>query len=181
MELCTLCLGREHPDTFEAMDLLARTCDGAGRYEQAAQVRREALKVYGKFSQEQKKRYSKTGQSLTTSLVTDYERLEWWDQAVRVQEDYLSRIAALGGDMGSGQKRLLELYLEWLWQDQALSEPQAQNILRAVLARYAEMGNKWGRCMESARQWCREHEHLAQAELWDAVEAAWKENGGRDK
>ena len=181
--LRTLYLGREHPDTFEAMDLLSRTCDGAGRYEEAAQSRQEALKIYGKLSQEQKKRHSKAELSLTFSLVKDYETLEWWDQAVRAQEDYLSLVKASGEDMGPGQMRLLELYLEWLWQDQTLTELQAQKILRTVLSRYTEIGDKRyrRRCVESARQWCLEHEHLEEAELWDAVEAAWEENGGRDE
>lgn len=178
VELRTLYLGREHPDTFEAMDLLARICDGAGRYEEAVQIRREALELYERLSERQKER-----DRLTTSLITDYERLEWWEQAVWAQENYLSHITTLDGSAESGQRRLLELYLEWLWQDQALTEPQTQKILRAVRSRSAEIKDKRyrDRCMESARQWCLEHEHLADAELWDDAEAAWKENDGRDK
>lgn len=179
VELRTLYLGREHPDTFEAMELLARTCDGAGRYEEAAKAWLEALKIYGKLSEEQKERNPKAGLRLSASLITDYERLEWWEQAVWAQENYLSQVTAPGGDMDLGQMRLLELYLEWLWQGRDLAELQAQKILRSVLSRSAELRDKWERrrCLESARQWCQGHEHLAGAELWDAVEAAWEETG----
>lgn len=183
VELYKLYLGREHPDTFEVMALLGRTYASVGWHEQAARRRWDALDVYSRLSAVQQKPFTEVKRTLMVGLVNDYERLEQWEQAVWAQEDYLSQITALGRNTDSGQKRLLELCLEWLGQDQTLTDQQARELLRTVLKKHTgtEDRSYRGRCVESARQWCQGNEHRVDADLWDAMEAAWRENDGGDE
>ena len=174
VELYKLYVGKEHPDTFETLSLLARTCAGAGRYEEAARARREALEVYEKLSGDQKEPRQKEARILATGLVDDCERLEDWAQAVRAQKDYLSRVEALGGNMDDAWRRLLELYMEWLWQDPCLTQEQTAKLLRAVLENRGKTEDDGyrRRCMDSAWQWCRKNEHMVESRLWEGVRQA---------
>lgn len=183
VELYTLYLGREHPATFEVMDLLYRTYDQVGWYDKAADCRLEARRIFQKLRPDQQERLQEEGYvyRMTTGLVDDYEWLEEWEQAVAAQRQLLAQAEAKGGDRLASRNRLLKLYLEWLWQEEALSAREAETLLGAVLEQCGRLG-KWDarRYLSSARQWCLTHESKAETETQEAVEAAWRRNGEYD-
>lgn len=190
VEKYKLYVGKEHPDTLEAMDLLVRTYAGAGLYREAVLCRWEALEVYAKLSPEQKNLHKRDARRLLSGMVTDWECLEEWEMAARAQKDYLSSLKVLCGDEASREKNLEygrfglgKIYLEWLWQEKGLTGQKAAELLNAIMEICSEMrsGEQRRVYMDSAWQWCLENEDLVTRSLWEAVETAWKESGGQEE
>lgn len=177
--LYTLYLGREHPKTFQVMDLLSRTYSMAGQHEKATLCRLDAQDIYERLSPRQQTELTCDIRRLTSGLVDDYESLEDWEKAASVQEQLLSHISELGGNEDTEQKRLLTLYLEWLWQESGLTIQRSQQLLALVLTGCGNLKGVRDRhpYIDSAWLWCRENGELVEANMRTAVEAAWKETG----
>lgn len=89
-------------------------------------------------------------------------------------------------DMTGCCRELVELYTLYLGREhpatfEALSAQEAEALLRAILEQCGRLGKSDARSyLSSARQWYLAHENQAETETQEAVEAAWRKNGGCD-
>lgn len=158
VELYTMAMGREYPDTYKAKNLLAHACEMAGRPEDAIPRRQELWAAYDRLGDQASRKEALWQNYL---LIRDNQLAGQWDEAIDLQTRRLEwaradKLPELPPEPESN--RLCTLYLSRLWQDESLPQERVRDFLSNLLAQMEEFKPiDCRRYLDSAWRWCRDY------------------------